>query len=79
MSEDMDFAFMQMLEIAVANLPWLQREVFIARRVDGLSYAEIAYLFGLSERYLERQMGRAIAKLAKQMDGERLSWWERWL
>jgi RNA polymerase sigma-70 factor (ECF subfamily) len=67
------------LENAVANLPWLQRQVFLARRVDGLSYAEIAYLTGLSERYIERQMAKAIHKLAKQMDGEKLRWWERWL
>jgi len=67
------------LENAVANLPWLQREVFLARRVDGLSYAEIGYLTGLSERHIERQMAHAIYKLVKQMDGEKLSWWERWL
>jgi hypothetical protein len=32
----------------------------------------------VNERYVERQMARAITKLCKQMDGEPLSWWERW-
>lgn len=79
MANDPDADTLRRLERAVANLPLLQRKVFLARRVDGLSYAEISYLTGLSERYIERQMAKAIHKLAKQMDGEKLRWWERWL
>jgi len=29
-------------------------------------------------REVERQMARAMYKLVKQMEGGRLSWWERW-
>lgn len=66
------------LEAALANLPWIQREVFRLHRLEDLSYAEIAWLLRVSEHCVERQMANAIHKLAKQMDGERLSWWERW-
>lgn len=67
------------LEVAIANMPWIQREIFQLHRLEDYSYAEIAWLLRVSERYVERQMARAIYKLAKQLDGERLSWWERWL
>ena len=62
---------------AVANLPLMQREIFLAHRVGGLSYTEIARVLGLSEREVERQFARAMYKLMKQMNGHRLSWWER--
>jgi RNA polymerase sigma factor (sigma-70 family) len=78
MPDNDDPALVRKLEAAVANLPFLQREVFLAHRLEGLSYAEIGWLMGRSERYIERQMAKAIYKLVKQMDGQKLSWWERW-
>jgi len=66
------------LQDALANLPWIQREVFRLHAVDGYSYAEIAFLMRTNVRAVERQMARAIYKLAKQMEGRPLSWWERW-
>jgi RNA polymerase sigma-70 factor (ECF subfamily) len=75
---DPDAELFRRLEEAVAAMPRRQREVFLAHRLDGLSYAEIARRTGLSVRQVERQMVRAIAKLCKQMDGHPLSWWERW-
>lgn len=65
-------------EAAFGNLPWIQREVFQLHRLEGLSYSEIGCLMGLSSCSVERQLAKAIYKLAKQMDGETLSWWERW-
>jgi RNA polymerase sigma-70 factor (ECF subfamily) len=62
---------------AFAKLPWVQREVFQLHRLDGLSYAEIAWLLRVRKRFVERQMAKAIYKLSKQMDGHRLHWWER--
>ena len=55
-----------------------QREIFLANRLDNMSYVEIARRSGLTVRQVERHMARAINKLCEQMDGERLSWWERW-
>ena len=62
---------------AISNLPWLQRKVFELSRIDDLSYAEIGVLMGLSPRYVERQFAKALYKIGKQIDGEKLSWWER--
>jgi RNA polymerase sigma-70 factor (ECF subfamily) len=78
MSEDSDAALLRALEEAVAAMPRVQREIFLAHRVEGLPYEDIARRAGLSVREVERQMERAIAKLAKQMEGHPLSWWERW-
>jgi RNA polymerase sigma factor (sigma-70 family) len=77
MSED-DAELGRRYQAAFANLPRIQREIFQLHRLEGLSYAEVAWLLRVSERYVERQMAKAIYKLAKQMDGHPLSWWERW-
>ena len=63
---------------AFACLPWIQREVFILHRLHHLSYAEIGCLMGLSEAYIERQMAKALSKLIKQMNGDKLKMRERW-
>lgn len=76
MSNDSDL--LRRLEDAVASMPRKQREIFLAHRLDASSYAEIASRTGLSVRQVERHMARAIFRLAKQMDGHSLSWWERW-
>jgi RNA polymerase sigma-70 factor (ECF subfamily) len=72
-----DPELLRRLEDAVASMPRVQREIFLAHRLDDLSYAEIAQRTGLSVKQVERQMARAIYKLCKQMDGHPLSWWER--
>lgn len=56
------------IEAAVAKLKPITREIFLARRVDGLSYAEIAVQNGMSVRSVERHMSKAIAKLSRLMD-----------
>jgi len=66
------------LQDALANLPWIQREMFRLHAVDCYSYAEIAFLMRTNVRAVERQMAKAIAKLAKQMEGHPLNWQERW-
>lgn len=56
------------LEAALLKLKPLTRDVFLARRVEGMSYAEIAERTGLSTRAVEKRMGKAIAKLSRFMD-----------
>lgn len=56
------------LDAAVLKLKPLTREIFLARRVDGLSYAEISELTGLTPNAIEKHMGKAIAKLSRLMD-----------
>ncbi|HET7576252.1 MAG TPA: sigma-70 region 4 domain-containing protein [Sphingomicrobium sp.] len=78
MSDNVDADLLRRLEDAVAHMPRKQREIFLAHRLDEMSYAEIARRTGLSIKQVERHMARAIYKLCKQMDGHPLSWWERW-
>lgn len=56
------------LEAAVLKLKPRTREIFLARRVKGLSYEEISELTGLSANAIEKHMAKAIAKLSRLMD-----------
>lgn len=56
------------LEAAVTKLRPVTRQVFLARRVEGLSYDEISALTGLSHKAIEKQMAKAIAKLSRLID-----------
>jgi RNA polymerase sigma factor (sigma-70 family) len=77
MSETSDPELLRRMEEAMRNIPKLQREIFLAHRLDGMSYGEIARRTGLTVRQVERHMARALYKLAKQIEGGKLSWWER--
>ncbi|MFN3387332.1 MAG: sigma-70 family RNA polymerase sigma factor [Allosphingosinicella sp.] len=66
------------MEEAMLNMPKLQREIFLAHRLDDMSYEEIAERTGFTVRQVERHMAKAIYKLSKQLDGRKLSLWERW-
>jgi RNA polymerase sigma-70 factor (ECF subfamily) len=77
MSDTPDPDLLRRMEEAMLNIPKLQREIFMAHRLDNLSYGEIAERTGLRVRRVERHMAKAIYKLSKQRDGRKLSWWER--
>lgn len=51
------------LEAAMLRLRPRTREIFLAHRLDGLSYAEIAERTGLSVKGVEKQMSKAIAMI----------------
>lgn len=51
------------LEAAMLKLRPKTREIFVAHRIDGLSYAEIAEQTGLSVKGVEKQMSKAIFQL----------------
>lgn len=53
------------LEEALLRLKPRTREIFLAHRIDGYSYAEIAARTGLSIKTIEMHMTRAIAHLDK--------------
>ena len=55
------------IEQAVLRLKPLTREIFLACRLDGYSYAEIAERTGLSVRGVEKQMSRAIKQLGRHL------------
>lgn len=56
------------LEHAIAKLRPTTREIFLAQRIEGLSYAEIAIRTGLSVKGVEKQMSKAIAKIDRLLD-----------
>jgi RNA polymerase sigma-70 factor (ECF subfamily) len=56
------------LEAAVLKMRPKTRDIFLAHRVDGLSYAEIAETTGLSVKGVEKQMSKAIAHLDRTLD-----------
>jgi RNA polymerase sigma factor (sigma-70 family) len=55
------------IEQAVLRLKPLTREIFLACRIDGYSYAEIAERTGLSVKGVEKQMSRAIKILGRHL------------
>lgn len=59
---------LQRVEAAVLRLRPRTREIFMAHRVEGLSYAEIAQRTGLSVKGVEKQMSKAIAAIDRTLD-----------
>lgn len=51
------------VEAAMLRLPDRTREIFMAHRVEGLTYAEIAERTGLTVKGVEKQMSKALARL----------------
>lgn len=65
-------------EQAVRSLRRLDREVFLARRLDAMSYAEIAARTGLTVRQVERRIAHALRELDAFMRDQPISrhrWW----
>lgn len=67
------------MEQALRRLPARRRNIFLLHRLDGLSYAEIADLYGISVRRVERHIAAAMLHLGCELDGIRRPWWQRWL
>lgn len=66
------------LEAALRALPRRRRELFLAVRCDGLSYAEIAQQTGLSRKRVEREFARALLTLHRAAYDRRPDpWWGR--
>ena len=53
---------------ALRQLPERTRDVFVLRCFEGLKYAEIAKLQGISVRAVEKHMAKAIAHLSRALD-----------
>jgi RNA polymerase sigma factor (sigma-70 family) len=56
------------IEAAMLRLRPRTREIFLAHRIDGLSYAEIADRMGITVKGVEKQMSKAIAQLDRLLD-----------
>lgn len=59
------------LEAVMVRLNPKTREIFLAKRLDGMSYAEIAERTGLSVKGVEKHMSRAIAAVDRAMGRDR--------
>jgi RNA polymerase sigma-70 factor (ECF subfamily) len=55
------------LEAVMLRLRPRTREIFMAHRIDGYSYAEIAARTGLSTKGVEKHMSRAIAEIDRAL------------
>ena len=56
------------LETVMMRLRPKTREIFMAHRIDGLTYAEIAERTGLSVKGVEKQMSKALAQLDRMLN-----------
>jgi RNA polymerase sigma-70 factor (ECF subfamily) len=56
------------LEAAMMRLRPRTREIFMAHRIDGMTYAEIAEQTGLSPKGVEKQMSKALAQLDRMLN-----------
>lgn len=56
------------LELALQALKPKTRAIFVAHRVEGLSYAEMSARFEISVKGIEKQMAKAIAKIDRLLD-----------
>jgi RNA polymerase sigma-70 factor (ECF subfamily) len=61
----------RMVAAAIARLPERCRMVFTLVRQQGLSYAEVAEVMGISAKTVDVQMGRALKSLRKQLGAYR--------
>ncbi len=70
------------IEAALLTLPRKRRAIFLAVRLDGMSYAELATQTGLSVRQVEREVACAIAHIDRCLEQRETSrtrpWWQRW-
>lgn len=75
MTDDPDPVILKHMERAVRKLPRLQREIFLAARLDEMGYVEIAERTGLSAELVEREIAKALVSVARRMTRQRKRWW----
>jgi RNA polymerase sigma-70 factor, ECF subfamily len=57
----------EQISAAIDVLPDRCKEIFILKRIEGLSYKQISVRLGLSEKTIENQMGIALKKLKESL------------
>lgn len=61
---------LQRVERLIASLPQKCREVFVLRRIHGVSQREIARTLGMSEAAVEKQASRGLKLIMSQLEGD---------
>lgn len=79
MSENLTEAeLIERLKAGLQRMPKLRREIFLAIRLDDLSYAEISERTGLSVKQVERHFARSMVTLLEASDGRPpVPFWKR--
>ena len=67
------------MESAVSRMPPLERYVFLAVRLDDMSYLEIGEQLDMQIDQIERLFARSLFHLMRNLDQPRRRWWQRWL
>ncbi|MEP9358092.1 sigma factor-like helix-turn-helix DNA-binding protein [Sphingomonas sp. KR3-1] len=75
MTDDPDPVTMRRIERAVRKLPRLRREIFLAARLDDMTYAEIAERTGLAVRDVEQHLAKALASIDRRLSRPPRRWW----
>jgi RNA polymerase sigma factor (sigma-70 family) len=75
MTDDPDPDTTKRIERAVRKLSRLLREIFLAARLDEMSYVEIAERTGLSVGQVEREIARALVSIVRRMARRQRRWW----
>ena len=73
-----DAEILSRLEQAMRTVPRQTRDVFLAHRLDGMPYSEIAERTGLSVLVVERHVARAIAAIDRSLNRPPPRRWQRW-
>lgn len=68
----------QRMEAAIRRMPPRTRTIFLAHRLDGLTYEEIGRRTGLTVHQVERHMASAITKLDREIERSPRRWWRFW-
>lgn len=80
--EPTDPELLARIEAALCSLPRRRQAIFLAVRLDGASYAELAEQTGLSVKQVEREVARAIAHIDRCLERHEATrsrpWWRRW-
>lgn len=80
MPEDLTEAeILARLEIGLQRMPEQRRAIFLAVRLDGASYAELAERIGVTVQQIEREVAAALVELDRAVhDDPSDCWWRRW-
>jgi RNA polymerase sigma-70 factor (ECF subfamily) len=65
-------------ERAVDRMHGMDRKVFLAIRVEELSYSQIAERFGISVADVEKHFAASLRIMMKAMDEKDPWWWKYW-
>ena len=68
MDDQPDAETLKQLEKAVLRLRCKEREIFLAHRLDDMTYTEIAERTGLSVKQVTQHMARALFKIGQSMN-----------